>query len=216
MKSFVWLTLKSIKNKADRDHFRPTIPIYQTNQVKKNKKTYTQYIYNVWNLNAHVFLCYKEDEATLPGSFHVFWLRVTGLNTGGSTGKRAAGPGAAATLLHGPTWCWCCGSARTGRCCCWCWDWRCGGWRCPRAPSWRCWSRWGSRAGAGCPRTPGCPPAGRTTAASGHGRPYSSRPPRTVEHMRGFQKQKRRQIFHSSNTKNKCKCDANTVLALYS
>lgn len=49
-----------------------------------------------------MFLCYKEDEATLPGSFHVFWLRVTGLNTGGSTGKRAAGPGAAATLrvLH--------------------------------------------------------------------------------------------------------------------
>lgn len=114
------------------------------------------------------------------------WIRLSGdLSLGTDVGvkhrKRPRGEGGSFRVPGvplPPTWCWCCGSARTERCCCWCWG--CGDscWAWPRTSGSP--HRWDSRAEVRCPRTPGCLPAGRRTASSDREHPGSSRLRRTV------------------------------------
>lgn len=114
------------------------------------------------------------------------WIRLSGdLSLGTDVGvkhrKRPRGEGGSFSVPGvplPPTWCWCCGSARTERCCCWCWG--CGDscWAWPRTSGSP--HRWDSRAEVRCPRTPGCLPAGRRTASSDREHPGSSRLRRTV------------------------------------
>lgn len=118
--------------------------------------------------------------------------RVTVWSTGGGGGGSLRVP----SVPPSPTWCWCCGSARTERCCCWCSG--CGDscWAWPRTSC--CPHRWDSRAGARCPHTPGCLPAGRRTASSDRERPGSSRRRRTAEEETG--RGARRQVSGKHST----------------
>lgn len=157
---------KNINLKADRDHFRPRLN--KIRRKKRNKKL---------NIFKNVQCPSLQRSGISPVtryliSLHWCWFWVTQCETE-EVQVHTGGFGyffsflllSAARFSLASTWCWCCGWAHTGRCCCWCWD--CGGshWTWGRGLS--CWNRWGSRVAAGCRRTPGSRLAGRRTAAFG-------------------------------------------------